>query len=210
MSMPPLLPHILHTKIVTFVIFPATPRPVPSKKRQRFILCNSYRGGFAAPPLTASRKQMFIPVHAKRGGFVAMPRHFQLPTGNSRFAGFLPDSKVIQRAEIAGSPVKRAFRGVPTRSPTRSWPPGIVVTRLYEKGSLALSLIRSSGETRAHRSPSARPTFLTVCRLLYSADSFHSASPAEFCSAYVSLVSFSRVERVDRVESIAPIDAKRP
>ena len=61
-----------------------------------------------------------------------------------------------------------------------------MVTRLYEKGSLALSLIRSSGETRAHRSPSARPAFLTVCRLLYSADSFHSASPAEFCSAYVS------------------------
>ena len=47
MSMPPLLPHILHTKIVTFVTLPATPRPVPSKKRQRFILCNSYRGGFA-------------------------------------------------------------------------------------------------------------------------------------------------------------------
>ncbi len=69
---------------------------------------------------------------------------------------------------------------------TRHWPRGIVVTRLYEKGSLALSLIRSSGETRAHRSPSARPAFLTVCRLLYSADSFHSASPAEFCSAYMS------------------------
>ena len=33
---------------------------------------------------------------------------------------------------------------------------------------------------------SARPAFLTVCRLLYSADSFHSASPAEFCSAYMS------------------------
>jgi hypothetical protein len=44
--MPPLLPHILHTKIATFVIFPAT-------------------------PLTVSRKQMFIPVHAKRGGFAA-------------------------------------------------------------------------------------------------------------------------------------------
>jgi hypothetical protein len=29
--MPPLLPHILHTKIVTFVIFPATtsPREIP-------------------------------------------------------------------------------------------------------------------------------------------------------------------------------------
>ena len=52
MSMPPLLPH-LHTKIVTFVIFPATPRPVPSKKRQRFILCNSYRGGFAPLDLAA-------------------------------------------------------------------------------------------------------------------------------------------------------------
>ena len=69
---------------------------------------------------------------------------------------------------------------------TRHWPRGIMVTRLYEKGSLALSLIRSSGETHAHRSPSARPAFLTVCRLLYSADSFHSASPAEFCSAYVT------------------------
>ena len=94
---------------------------------------------------------------------------------------------------------------------TQHWPRGITVTRLYGEGSLALSLIRSSGETRAHRSRtrlralrvrlrrgslrkafaflrciSARPAFLTVCRLLYSADSFHSASPAEFCSAYLS------------------------
>ena len=52
---------------------------------------------------------------------------------------------------------------------------------------LALSLIRSSGETRAHRSPSARPAFLTVCRLLYSNDSFHSFSSAEFRSAYLTL-----------------------
>ena len=67
------------------------------------------------------------------------------------------------------------------------WPRGTLVTRLYEGGSLALSLIRSSGETRAHRSPSARPAFLTVRRLLYSNDSFHSFSPAEFCSAYLTL-----------------------
>ena len=32
------------------------------------------------------------------------------------------------------------------------WPRGTLVTRLYERGSFALSLIRSSGETRAHRS----------------------------------------------------------
>ena len=64
------------------------------------------------------------------------------------------------------------------------WPRGTLVTRLYERGSFALSLIRSSGETRAHRSPSARPAFLTVRRLLYSNDSFHSFSSAEFCSAY--------------------------
>ena len=64
------------------------------------------------------------------------------------------------------------------------WPRGTLVTRLYERDSLALSLIRSSGETRAHRSPSARPAFLTVRRLLYSNDSFHSFSSAEFCSAY--------------------------
>ena len=31
----------------------AAPRPVPSKKRQRFILCNSYRGGFAPLDLAA-------------------------------------------------------------------------------------------------------------------------------------------------------------
>ena len=110
--MPPLLPHILHTKIVTFVIFPATPRPVPSKKRQRFILCNSYRGGFAATPLTVSRKQMFIPVHAKPSGFVAMTRLFQRQPGNSRFAGLLPDSEVILVVDIAEIPEKRAFRGV--------------------------------------------------------------------------------------------------
>ena len=68
---------------------------------------------------------------------------------------------------------------------------------------LALSLIRSSGETRAHRSrttlrfvyvglrprsSSALPAFLTVRRLLYSNDSFHSFSSAEFCSAYHALL----------------------
>ena len=42
---------------VTFVTLPATPRPVPSKKRQRFILCNFYRGGFTAPVSTPARKQ---------------------------------------------------------------------------------------------------------------------------------------------------------
>ena len=36
----------------------------------------------------------------------------QLPPGNSRFAGLLLDSEVIQRVEIAESPVNRAFRGV--------------------------------------------------------------------------------------------------
>ena len=81
------------------------------------------------------------------------------------------------------------------------WPRGTSVTRLYVRGSLALSLIRSSGETRAHRSPFARTTlappserpdgrwisaFLTVRRLLYSNDSFHSFSSAEFCSAYLT------------------------
>ena len=36
----------------------------------------------------------------------------QPPLRNSRFAWFLPASEVIQRVEIAKSPVKRAFRGV--------------------------------------------------------------------------------------------------
>jgi hypothetical protein len=46
------------------------------------------------------------------GGFTAMPRPFQHPPGNSRFALFLPASEVSQRVEIAESPVKCAFRGV--------------------------------------------------------------------------------------------------
>ena len=46
---------------------------------------------------------------------------------------------------------------------SEQWPRGTLVTRLYEGGTLALSLIRLSGETRAHRSPSARLTVLTVC-----------------------------------------------
>ena len=40
------------------------------------------------------------------------PRPFHRPPGNSRFAWFLPASEVIQRVEIAESPVKRAFCGV--------------------------------------------------------------------------------------------------
>ena len=67
------------------------------------------------------------------------------------------------------------------------WPRGTLVTRLYEGDSLALSLIRSSGETRAHRSPSARPAILTVRRLLYSNGFLPPFSSAEFCSAYQSL-----------------------
>ena len=41
-----------------------------------------------------------------------LSRPFQRPPENSRFAGFLLDSEVIQRVEIAESSVKRAFRGV--------------------------------------------------------------------------------------------------
>ena len=82
------------------------------------------------------------------------------------------------------------------------WPRGTLVTRLYERDSLALSLIRSSGETRAHRSPSARTTLappserpngrwisaiLTVRRLLYSNGFLPPFSSAEFCSAYQTL-----------------------
>ena len=111
---------------------------------------------------------------------------------------------------------------------TQHWPRGTLVTRLHERGSLTLSLIRSSGETRAHRSrttlrfvyvglrprsgsarttlapPSERPdgrwisAFLTVCRLLYSNDSFHSFSSAEFCSAYLSPRIFSIGRRTRR------------
>ena len=77
------------------------------------------------------------------------------------------------------------------------WPRGTLVTRLYERGSFALSLIRSSGETRAHRSPSARPAFLTVRRLLYSNDSFHSFSSAEFCSAYLTRLGTRSEIRID-------------
>ena len=41
-----------------------------------------------------------------------LPRLSKSPPGNSRFAGPLPDSEVIQRVEIAGNPEKRALRGV--------------------------------------------------------------------------------------------------
>src|SRR5574344_2675617 len=70
---------------------------------------------------------------------------------------------------------------------TEHWPRGTQVTRLYERDSLALSLTRSSGETRAHRSPSARPAILTVRRLLYSNGFLPPFSSAEFCSAYQTL-----------------------
>ena len=60
-------------------------------------------------------------------------------------------------------------------------------THRHYPDSLALSLIRSSGETRAHRSPSARPAILTVRRLLYSNGFLPPFSSAEFCSAYLTL-----------------------
>ena len=61
-----------------------------------------------------------------------------------------------------------------------------IITRLYEGDSLALSLIRSSGETRTHRSPFARPAILTVRRLLYSNGFLPPFSSAEFYSAYLT------------------------
>src|SRR5574344_2719345 len=77
------------------------------------------------------------------------------------------------------------------------WPRGTLVTRLYERDSLALSLIRSSGETRAHRSPSARPAFLTVRRLLYSNGFLPPFSSAEFCSAYLTLEASHQRDHAD-------------
>ena len=63
--------------------------------------------------LDKHNQQLFLrETEQERGGFAAMLRPFQLPTGNSRSAGLLPDSEVIQRVKIAESPVKRAFRGV--------------------------------------------------------------------------------------------------
>jgi hypothetical protein len=42
----------------------------------------------------------------------AMPQLVQRQPGNCRFAGLLPDSEVILVVDIAGIPVKRAFRKV--------------------------------------------------------------------------------------------------
>ena len=50
--------------------------------------------------------------HTKKPVPFASSRLFHRPPGNSHFAGLLPDSEVVQRVEIAESPVKRAFRGV--------------------------------------------------------------------------------------------------
>ena len=102
------------------------------------------------------------------------------------------------------------------------WPRGTLVTRLYEGDSFALSLIRLSGETRAHRSRttlrcvyvglrprsgSARPAFLTVRRLLYSNESFLSFSSAEFCSAYLTPKASLRAIALRR---ISPLLRPRP
>ena len=133
--------------------------------------------------------------------FGAFPRG--LPSSLAELSGhatlLCPARALARRFAIAfGDLPSAALRRISLRPPksirwspvgfmlTEHWPRGTLVTRLYERGSLALSLIRSSGETRAHRSPSARLAFLTVRRLLYSNDSFHSFSPAEFCSAYLS------------------------
>ena len=63
--------------------------------------------------LDKHNQQFFLrETEQERGGFAAMPRLLQRPPGNSRFAGLLPDSEVIQRVEIVESPVKRALRGV--------------------------------------------------------------------------------------------------
>ena len=68
------------------------------------------RGRFVATPLTVSRKQMFI-LSLSMPSAADLSRPFQRPPGNSRVAWLLLDSEVIQRVEIAESPVKRAFRG---------------------------------------------------------------------------------------------------
>ena len=63
--------------------------------------------------LDKHNQQFFLrETEQERGGFAAMPRLSKSPPESIRFAGLLPDSEVIQRIEIAESPVKRAFRGV--------------------------------------------------------------------------------------------------
>ena len=100
------------------------------------------------------------------------------------------------------------------------WPRGTLVTRLYEGDSFALSLIRLSGETRAHRSRttlrfvyvglqprsgSARPAILTVRRLLYSNGFLPPFSSAEFCSAYLTLGASGRGGSSSPVEMLTVI-----
>ena len=232
---------------VTFVTLPATPRPVPSKKRQRFILCNSYRGGFAAMPrllrsspgnsrflgtipavihdhitLTVSQgtgphapygravsdapphsglspiavfrhyspRQLICIVPFTRRGpslhghyplhryyglvrlMLSLSLHAVLP---SSLAELSEHATLLCPAEF--HPPKSVRRNPVGFMMSEHWPRGIVVTRLYEKGSLALSLIRSSGETRTHRSR----TRLRVLRIAFGEVPSERLSP--FCGA---------------------------
>ena len=88
---------------------PRRPAPYPRRKDRD----SSY-----VIPIAADLPRRHSPYLENKCSSLSMPsaadlsRPFQRPPGNSRFAWFLPAFEVIQRVEIAESPVKRAFRGV--------------------------------------------------------------------------------------------------
>ena len=190
----------------------------------RSLPARALAGGFAVPAAPTLRASLYG-ASPRYYGLVRLPASLsrtRLRALRVRLAPKVPfelrssvHSREVSRVPLLNFPDTRSpyapprfhrpsrFDGILSASQRLNcWPRGTLVTRLYVRGSLALSLIRSSGETRAHRSPFARTTlappserpdgrwisaFLTVRRLLYSNDSFHSFSSAEFRSAYRTL-----------------------
>ena len=114
-----------------------------------------------------------------------LPRYYGLgPTPRFAFAS-TRSPKLLSELSTRVPPMPRRVSSAQVSSAESCWLHDVrtlatrdFVTRLHERGSLALSLIRLSGETRAHRSRttlrfvyvglrprsgSAHPAFLTVC-----------------------------------------------
>ena len=75
----------------------------------------AYLNGIRSPEQAAMHPNLGGLFENSEGGAPTcpfLPRLSKSPPESIRLAGLLPDSNVIQRVEIAESPVKRAFRGV--------------------------------------------------------------------------------------------------
>ena len=110
MSMPPLLPHILHTKIVTFVIFPATTEQHGERNFIRTVI--SFRRLMLKRPFYrafATRSPPEFPCRTFRTRDPPMPRRVSSAQASSAESCWLHDVRTLATRDLSNETSRERF-----------------------------------------------------------------------------------------------------